>query len=333
MIAIRGLRKDFAVPHTVADMLVRRPRRRLQALRGIDFDVARGEIVGIVGESGCGKSTLGRCIAGLETHDGGTIHWNGTPVAAAGDRMERARRIQMVFQDPYASLNPRLTVGQMIGEALTVHGKVSNAIERRHRVDALLDLVGLDPVLRDRLPHAISGGQRQRISIARALAVEPELLIADEPVSALDASVQAQIINLLEDLRTRLGIAILFIAHDLNVVRHISDRIAVMYLGEVVEIAAADTLFARPLHPYTRGLLAAIPQPDPSRRTQAPAVEGEPADPLDPPSGCGFSTRCPHVLPECRGARPALREAAGSFVRCSNPAASTALGAKHDVAC
>jgi oligopeptide transport system ATP-binding protein len=232
----------------------------------------------------------------------------------------------MVFQDPYASLNPRMSLGQMLEEALYVHGLRNSAAQRRDRVDELLLMVGLTPRLRDRLPHAISGGQRQRISIARALAVEPEVLIADEPVSALDASVQAQIINLLEDLRAKLGIAIIFIAHDLSVVRHISNRIAVMYLGEIVEAGRTEALFNRPMHPYTRGLLAAIPIPDPARRTNAPGIEGEAPDPHHPPLGCGFSTRCPYVAEACRAERPALASTAdGRAVRCVIPAASTAF--------
>ena len=329
MITVRGLRKSFPLPRTLPQMVSRRPHQSLRALRGVDLAVAAGEIVGVVGESGCGKSTFGRCVAGLETPDEGTVLWEGASLPAA--RMARAARIQMVFQDPYASLNPRLTIGQMIAEALGVHAKAGSAAARRDRVDALLTMVGLDPALRDRLPHAISGGQRQRISIARALAVEPRLLIADEPVSALDASVQAQIINLLQDLRVQLGISILFIAHDLNVVRHISDRIVVMYLGEVVESGTADALFDRPLHPYTRALLAAIPLPDPARRDPVAAVEGEMPDPLDPPPGCAFSSRCSFVLPACIAARPELREVAGRQVRCINPAASTDFGAPQDV--
>jgi oligopeptide/dipeptide ABC transporter ATP-binding protein len=232
----------------------------------------------------------------------------------------------MVFQDPYASLNPRMSLGDILEEALYVHGLCGNASERRERVDELFQMVGLSPRLKASLPHAISGGQRQRISIARALALEPELLIADEPVSALDASVQAQIINLLEDLRAKLNIALIFIAHDLNVVRHVSDRVAVMYLGEIVETARTETLFTRPQHPYTRGLLAAIPMPDPMKRSSAPGVVGEVPDPLRPPLGCGFSTRCPYVLQACGEEHPALLPEGGEHVvRCLNPAASTAF--------
>jgi oligopeptide transport system ATP-binding protein len=335
LLAVRNLSKTFTLPRTAREFLTRAGRQRLRVLHDVSLTVMPGEILGIVGESGCGKSTLGRCLAGLETPETGDLLWRGQALSAADDRKRRARRIQMVFQDPYASLNPRMSLGQMLEEALFVHGLRGSAAERRDRIDELLLLVGLTPNLKERLPHAISGGQRQRISIARALAVEPELLIADEPVSALDASVQAQIINLLEDLRAKLNIALIFIAHDLNVVRHISDRIAVIYLGEIVETAGSEALFARPEHPYTRGLLAAIPQPDPTKRTRAPSVEGEVPDPLNPPAGCGFSTRCPYVLQACRDHHPALlpdpaqpdpaQDNGEHFVRCLNPAASTAF--------
>lgn len=322
LLQISHVSKTYDLDRNLSDVLARKPRARLAALRNVSLAVKANEILGVVGESGCGKSTLGRCIVGLDRADRGTFAWQGG--AFDTDRSARARQIQMVFQDPYASLNPRMTLGAMLDEVLQVHGMVTGAKARRERIDELLLMVGLTPALKDRLPHAISGGQRQRISIARALAVEPQLLIADEPVSALDASVQAQIINLLEDLRATLGIAILFIAHDLNVVRHISDRIAVMYLGEVVEIAETEALFAEPQHPYTRGLLAAIPMPDPTIRAQAPGIEGEVPDPLAPPAGCGFSTRCPYVLGACRAEHPELRQgAADHFVRCLNPVAST----------
>ncbi|QIG50536.1 ATP-binding cassette domain-containing protein [Nordella sp. HKS 07] len=328
LLEIRQVSKTYALDHRLSDVLARKPRAKLRALRDVSLTVRPGEILGIVGESGCGKSTLGRCIVGLDTPEHGSFTWQGG--AFDGDRHTRARQIQMVFQDPYASLNPRMTLGALLDEVLKVHGMAGNAAARRERVDELLLMVGLTPALKDRLPHAISGGQRQRISIARALAVEPRLLIADEPVSALDASVQAQIINLLEDLRTKLGIAILFIAHDLNVVRHISDRIAVMYLGEIVELAETESLFAEPRHPYTRGLLAAIPMPDPRIRTQAPGVEGEVPDPLAPPVGCGFSTRCPFVLAACRAQHPKLEPEDGDHaVRCLNPAASTDFKLTH----
>ncbi|MGE0240619.1 MAG: ABC transporter ATP-binding protein [Parvibaculaceae bacterium] len=322
LLEVSHVSKTYALDRPLSDVLAGKPKARLKALRDVSLTVNAGEILGVVGESGCGKSTLGRCIVDLDRPESGSFAWQGG--AFDDDRRARARQIQMVFQDPYASLNPRMTLGAMLEEALKVHGAVSGAEARRRRVDELLTMVGLTPALKDRLPHAISGGQRQRISIARALAVEPRLIIADEPVSALDASVQAQIINLLEDLRARLGIAIMFIAHDLNVVRHVSDRIAVMYLGEIVEVAETETLFARPEHPYTRGLLAAIPMPDPKQRSMAPGIEGEVPDPLAPPLGCGFSTRCPFVLAACRAEHPALREGEpGHSVRCLVPEAST----------
>jgi len=325
LLSVSRLSKTFPMGRNLRDVITRSPRQHLRALRDVSLTVQPGEVLGVVGESGCGKSTLGRCIAGLEKPEHGDILWQGAPISGVEGRRARARHIQMVFQDPYASLNPRMTLGQALEEALYVHGLAGNAAQRRERVDELMLMVGLAPALKDRLPHAISGGQRQRISIARALAVEPQLLIADEPVSALDASVQAQIINLLEDLRAKLNIALIFIAHDLNVVRHISDRVAVMYLGEIVETATTEMLFTRPLHPYTRGLLAAIPIPDPKRRTNAPSIEGEIPDPLNPPAGCGFSTRCPHVIAPCRVRHPDLSDLAGHGVRCLNPAASTAF--------
>lgn len=326
LLAVSNLSKTFSLPRNAREFITRERQQRLRALRNVSLTVLPGQILGIVGESGCGKSTLGRCLAGLEMPEKGKLFWRGQAMSAADDRKERARRIQMVFQDPYASLNPRMSLGQMLEEALFVHGLGGSVFERRDRVDELMLMVGLTPNLKERLPHAISGGQRQRISIARALAVKPELLIADEPVSALDASVQAQIINLLEDLRTKLNIALIFVAHDLNVVRHISDTIAVMYLGEIVETAATEALFAQPQHPYTRGLLAAIPQPDPRKRTNAPSIEGELPDPLNPPVGCGFSTRCPYVQQDCHKEHPTLQpDVSGHFVRCLIPAVSTAF--------
>ena len=319
MLSAHGLGKRFEIASGAGMPLRRGPRRHVQALRDVSIELHRGETLGIVGESGCGKSTLARCLSGLDAPDAGEIRWQGRPMAAESSALERARRVQMVFQDPYASLNPRMTLAQALDEALLVHGLAATRAERAERVDELLLTVGLAPRLKHLLPHALSGGQRQRISIARALAVGPQVLIADEPVSALDASIQAQIINLLEELRERLQIAFVFISHDLNVVRHISDRIAVMYFGQVVESADTDALFAQPAHPYTRALLAAIPQTDPARRSTVPALAGEQPDPTAPPRGCSFSTRCPWVVEACRAQEPALLgHAPRHAVRCSN---------------
>jgi oligopeptide/dipeptide ABC transporter ATP-binding protein len=305
LIEVRGLSKTFDQSRRIDDVLVGQPARSLKAVRDVSFVLRPGETLGVVGESGCGKSTLGRCIAGLHQASQGEILWQGRPLARLGGRRALSRQIQMIFQDPYASLNPRMTVRQTLEEVLHVHGLAGRA-ERKDRVEELLVTVGLAARLKERLPHALSGGQRQRVSIARALAVRPQLIIADEPVSALDASIQAQIINLFEDLRERFGIAFIFIAHDLNVVRHISHRVAVMYLGQIVEMAEAERLFDRPRHPYTRALLSAIPAPDPSQRTASASLEGEPPDPMRPPPGCSFSTRCSWAEPACQAAPPLL---------------------------
>ena len=314
LLELRHVSKSFPQRRGVADALVGRPPRVLQAVRDVSLTLERGETLGIVGESGCGKSTLGRCIAGLHAQTSGEILYDGTPAEALGDRLARARRIQMVFQDPYSSLNPRMSLGDALDEVLQVHGLRNTVAERRDRVDELITTVGLSPTLKDRLPYAFSGGQRQRISIARALAVEPEILVADEPVSALDASVQAQIINLFQDLRDQLHLSYIFIAHDLGVVRTVSDRVAVMYLGRIAETASADELFSHPRHPYTQALLSAIPEPDPARRTETVSLEGELPDPYAPPMGCSFSTRCPMVLPVCREVDPVAEAFVGGHV-------------------
>ncbi len=308
LLEVRALSKSFPRERDALQLLTGRHAGALQAVRAVSFTVEPGETLGVVGESGCGKSTLGRCITGIHHPSDGAILWQGTPLSVLGDRKAQSRRIQMIFQDPYSSLNPRMTIGQTLGEVLQVHGMTSGAAESRDRIDHLLSLVGLPLDAKDRLPHALSGGQRQRVSIARALAVEPQLIVADEPVSALDASVQAQIINLFEELREKLGVAFIFIAHDLNVVRHISHRVAVMYLGQIVEMAPADSLFANPRHPYTKALLSAVPSADPRQRTMAVSLEGELPDPSRPPAGCGFSTRCPWVIDQCRQAVPALQQ-------------------------
>lgn len=317
LLDIRNLSKSFGEDRSLLQVATGKPARVLQAVRNVSLSVKPGETLGVVGESGCGKSTLGRCIAGLYDPSAGEVLWQGKPLTAIGDRKAASRQIQMIFQDPYSSLNPRMTVEQTLAEVLKAHGLVDGGKARAERVDELLLTVGLPPRLKDRLPHALSGGQRQRVSIARALAVQPQLIVADEPVSALDASVQAQIINLFEELRDRFGIAFVFIAHDLNVVRHISHRIAVMYLGEVVELSEADALFDAQRHPYTKALLSAIPWPDPERRTAAAGLEGELPDPLNPPAGCSFSTRCAWVEEACRARHPDLDPYSnGHLVRC-----------------
>lgn len=299
------------VRHVSKSFERRRGLRReiIHAVRDISFSVARGETLGVVGESGCGKSTLGRCLVGGHAATAGEIIVDGKPVGGpdAWTRRDLARRIQMVFQDPYASLNPRLPVGAAIAEVLQVHKLCRGRVETAARVDALMQMVGLAPVMKLRLPHEFSGGQRQRLSIARALAAEPSIIVADEPVSALDVSIQAQILNLFGELREKLGLTYVFVSHDLHVVRYMSDRIAVLYLGELMELAPAVQLFSTPRHPYTRALLSAVPEPDPSRRSTATALEGELPDPAHPPTGCSFRTRCPMAQERCAREAPALR--------------------------
>ena len=295
------------------------PALRLQAVSGADLRLERGETLGLVGESGSGKSTLARAIVGTVPATGGRVLWKGRPLPVGSDRRRLGREMQMVFQDPLAALNPRMTVGEIVAEPLRTHRPELDAAARRGRVAAMMERVGLLPRLINRYPHEFSGGQCQRIGIARALVTEPELLICDEPVSALDVSVQAQVVNLLADLRRDMGLAMLFIAHDLSVVRHVSDRIAVMYLGRIVETGPAADLIAAPRHPYTRALIASVPVPDPrvERSRPRPVIGGELPSPLDPPSGCVFRTRCPIARDDCARTRPPMREVApGHTVAC-----------------
>jgi len=279
----------------------------VRAVDRVSFSLSRGEVLGIVGESGCGKSTLGRALLRLVEPSGGEVLFEGEDLLAlpGGRLKERRRDLQIIFQDPFGSLNPRHRVGAIIREPLDVH-RVGPRRERAARVQDLLRLVGLPEEAARRYPHEFSGGQRQRIAIARALALSPKLIVADEPVSALDVSIQSQVINLIADLRERLNLSMLFISHDLSVIRHVSDRVAVMYLGRIVEIGDAEDLMEHPLHPYTQALLSAIPRPSPEGRRERIILRGEIPDPANPPAGCAFHTRCPRAMPVCAGERPAL---------------------------
>jgi oligopeptide/dipeptide ABC transporter ATP-binding protein len=328
VLEVEGLTKEFPI----RSGLLQRETGRVRAVQDVSFAIQRGETLALVGESGCGKTTVSRCILRALSPTSGAIRFSPTPdvtidMAPLTRKALRPlrRHIQMIFQDPYASLNPRMMVGDIIAEPLYVHGMP--AAQRRERVRVLLDLVGLPATARTRFPHAFSGGQRQRIGIARALALEPSLVVADEPVSALDVSVQAQIINLLLELQDRLKLSLLFVAHDLGVVRHVSDRVAVMYVGRIVEIAPTTALYARPRHPYTEALLAAVPKPDPALRDAITAPRGEIADPANTPAGCAFHPRCPYAVDRCRSELPSLSEVTpNQFVACHRAAELTLGG-------
>ena len=294
----------------------------VKAVNNVSFEIAKGETVGLVGESGCGKSTLGRTLMGIYQPTEGKIYFNNEEIniKKAKDRYKYAKKAQMIFQDPYASLNPRMTVGSIISEGMEIHNMYTLE-KRKERVGELLDLVGLNKEYANRFPHEFSGGQRQRIGIARALAIEPEFLICDEPISALDVSIQSQIINLLIDLQKRLGLTYLFIAHDLDIVRYISDRIVVMYLGHVVEIGESNEVYSNALHPYSQALLSAVPIPDPEleREKKRIILEGDIPSPINLPKGCPFAGRCHYAKPECSESMPELKEvSAGHFVACHN---------------
>jgi len=315
LVNVRDLKMYFPV---TAGLIFQRKIADVKAVDGLSFEVKRGETLGLVGESGCGKSTTGRAILQLYKPTAGSVDFGGTELTKlkGNDLRRMRRRMQMIFQDPYASLNPRMSVGSIIGEPLQIHGLSKGGAARRERIQELMRVVGLNPYYANRYPHEFSGGQRQRIGIARALAVEPDFIVADEPVSALDVSIQAQIINLMEDLQHQFGLTYLFIAHDLSVVRHISDRVGVMYLGKMMEMADRNELYENPLHPYTKALLSAVPVPDPSVENSRERIilTGDVPSPLRPPPGCVFNTRCPIAIEECRQVLPEWRDVGGGHM-------------------
>ncbi|MBQ8109439.1 MAG: ABC transporter ATP-binding protein [Clostridia bacterium] len=320
LIEIENLRKYFPVNR--GSLFAR--RQYVQAVESVSFSIYRGETLGIVGESGCGKSTLGRAIIRLHEPTSGKIVYDGQTIydsqaKIAVPMLPYRRKMQIIFQDPSASLDPRMTVGEIVGEALDIHKLCSGKAERRDRINALLDEVGLNTEHANRFPHEFSGGQQQRVGIARALAVNPEFIVCDEPISALDVSIQSQVVNMLEDLQQQIGLTYLFIAHDISVVRHISNRIGVMYLGNLVELAESYELCNRPIHPYTQTLLSAVPLPDPEKNKtrQRILLEGDIPSPINPPTGCRFHTRCPYAMERCKQDVPQLKEyGAGHFAAC-----------------
>ena len=317
LLEVRGLKKYFPVRGGLFNRVV----AQVRAVDGVDFIIEQGKTFGLVGESGCGKSTLGRAILRLHEPTGGQVLVDGTDFTALSRKalVAERRRMQIIFQDPFASLSPRRTVAQIIREPLDVH-RIGTVEERRQRVIELLDVVGMGPEVRDRYPHEFSGGQRQRVAIARALALNPSFIVADEPVSALDVSVQSQVLNVISALKREHGIAFLFISHDLAVIQHISDEIGVMYLGRIVERASVEALYRDPKHPYTKALMSAIPVPDPTRRSQRIVLGGDVPSPMNPPPGCPFHTRCPEAMAKCRSVVPETVDVGDD-------------GASHDVAC
>ena len=318
-VQIRNLKMHFPVTEGT---IVQKTVAHVKAVDGVSFDINRGETLGLVGESGCGKTTVGRCILQLERPTAGEIMFDGRDLTQLTQKelIPVREKVQVIFQDPYSSLNPRMKIGAMLEEPMRVHRIITDASKRKERVRELLSVCGLDPKFADRYPHEMSGGQRQRVGIARALALDPAFIICDEAVSALDVSIQAQVINLLEDLREQFNLTYLFIAHDLSVVRHISNRVAVMYLGNLVELADGDELFDNPTHPYTRALLDAVPIPDPvvEGDREHRIIKGEVPSPMNPPSGCVFHPRCPMAVDSCRSSVPEFREiASGHYVACT----------------